>query len=120
VWYSCHMWRLIRRIRVAVAALFLPGDRMPITRYELQSFRLEFDEWRAEVTSIYDKLNALHARQIKRDKNWLSQQDAPPPGASATPPDKRALKLELSRQVLAGGMRRPSGPPPPPDGDDEP
>lgn len=99
------MWTLLRRIRAAVAILFLPGDRMPVTRHELQTFRHEWAEWQALFTGSLEKLNAWYARQAKREKRELERQaggsgtsaDDPPPTTS-----RRDRKIQLYRR--AGGM----------------
>jgi len=94
---------------------------MPVTRHDLVRLRFEWQEWQMTFNGILDKLNTWNARQAKREKRALS----PPKGAASETsaiPDKRALKLELSRRAAGGGFLSPPSreiPPPPDDGDDE-
>jgi hypothetical protein len=98
------MWRLLRRIGNALSVLFLPGDRMPVTRFELLELRRDWDGWQQTFTQTLEKLNAWYARQAAREKRALERElksQVAASGASATT-DKRNHKLELSRRFVAG------------------
>lgn len=89
----------LRRIRAALALLFLPGDRIPLSRADLRRFEAEFQEWEMTMTGILEKLNAWYARQAKREKRMLErrfQEDGPPVQEPAN------RKLALYRKVSGG------------------
>jgi hypothetical protein len=101
------MWTVLRRIRAAAALLFLPGDRMPVTRHELEMFRIEWTEWQLTFTSVLEKLNAWQARQAKREKRALDRGPALPPETSAKPHDRRTHKLALWRRASGAAAPAP-------------
>ena len=67
---------LVRRSRAALALLFLPGDRMPVTRHELMRFRAEWEEWQITFTGMLEQLNTFHARIAKREKRIMQAREA--------------------------------------------
>lgn len=110
------MKTLYRRIAAAAAILFLPGDRMPVTKRELVQFKREWVEWQITFADILEKLNTWSARMAKREKRALEQTMGALEGAQVEPEhsSRSTKKLELYRRLGGGGMPLPSSPPPPP------
>lgn len=98
----------LRRIRTALALLFLPGDRTPVTRQDLADLRREWSTWEVTFSDLLERLTVWAARQARRDKRAIEAAlAADPPGASA-PTDRRARKLALWRR--AAGATPPLSP----------
>jgi hypothetical protein len=121
------MWTLLRRIRAAAAVLFLPGDRMPVTRHDLLRLHHEWAEWEITFNGILEKLNAWQARQAKREKRALERSLGEDNSEGLQQPTGRVHKLDLYRRARAVGGGTPPPPPnpqgtflPDDDGDDEP
>lgn len=117
------MWTLLRRLRAALAILFLPGDRMPVTQSDLRDLRREWAEWEVTFTSLLERLSMWTARQAKREKRALEAATNADASTGSAPTDRRSRKLELSRRLVAGGGLAPPPstlPPGPTDDGDSP
>lgn len=111
-------------MKAAAAALFLPGDRYPVTRAEYEAdmlaIRSEHRVLVGELEAVLEKLSMAYARDAKRKARQLQEDtDQQTLQLAASPRDRKA---ELRRAVAGAKgiipMRGPAPGPPPDDGDE--